>query len=397
MYKGKNVVLGVTGGIAIYKALDVISRLKKLNFEVDVIMTKNAQEFIKPMTFQSMSGRPVVHNMFNEYINADIEHIQLAKKADIFCVIPATANIIGKIANGIADDMLSTTIMATEAPILIAPAMNSKMYENVIVQENMDKLKGLGMSFINPSAGRLACGDVGFGKLAEPELIVEAILEIVEKKELLQGKNVLVTAGPTLERIDPVRYISNNSSGKMGYAIAKIARRYGANVTLISGPVELSSPFGVNVEHVETAQEMYEEVMDYFEWADVIVKSAAVLDYKPKQFANEKIKKTAAGLNIEFERTKDILFELGKIKGDKLLIGFAAETNDVLENAKDKLIRKNADLIVANDVSNPVIGFKSDKNEVYLVMKDNQIEKIDIRSKEEIAKEIIKRIVSMLK
>ncbi|MEA3424110.1 MAG: bifunctional phosphopantothenoylcysteine decarboxylase/phosphopantothenate--cysteine ligase CoaBC, partial [Bacillota bacterium] len=257
--------------------------------------------------------------------------------------------------------------------------------------------RGMGMSFIDPSAGRLACGDEGFGKLADPEMIVETILEIVEKEVLLQDKNILITAGPTLERIDPVRYISNNSSGKMGYAIAKMARRYGANVMLISGPVELSPPFGVNVEHVETSQEMYEKVMDYFEWADVIVKSAAVLDYKPKQFANEKIKKTEAGLNIEFERTKDILFELGKIKGDKLLVGFAAETNEVLENAKDKLIRKNADLIVANDVSNPVIGFKSDKNEVYLVMKENQIEKIDIRSKEEIAKEIIKRIVDMLK
>lgn len=397
MYKGKNIVIGVTGGIAIYKTLDVISRLKKMNFEIDVIMTRHAQEFVKPLAFQSLTGRPVSKDMFDEVTNWDIEHIALAKKADVFCIIPATANVIGKIANGIADDMLSTTVMATEAPILIAPAMNSKMYENPIVQENISKLRNLGMNIVEPGCGRLACGDVGLGKLADAETIVEQILKIVEKKELLNGKKFLITAGPTLERIDPVRYISNNSSGKMGYSLAKIAEHYGAEVRLVSGPVSLSEPYGVNVEHVETSDEMYQAVMKSSDWADVIIKSAAVLDYKPKVFAEQKIKKSDEDLVIGFDRTKDILFELGKIKTHQLLIGFAAETNNVLDNAKEKLKKKNADLIVANDVSNPQIGFKSDMNEVYLVSRDEDPVKIDCRSKDEIAKEIIKKIVSMIK
>ncbi|MBN2260995.1 MAG: bifunctional phosphopantothenoylcysteine decarboxylase/phosphopantothenate--cysteine ligase CoaBC [Clostridiales bacterium] len=397
MYSGKKIVFGVSGGIAIYKALDVISKLKKMNFEIDVIMTKHAQEFISPMTFQAMSGRMVASDMFNQWQSTSIEHIALAKKADVFCIVPATANIIGKIANGIADDMLTTTVLATEAPILIAPAMNSKMYENTIVQENMDKLKGLGMHFISPDDGRLACGDIGVGKLATPDDIVEAIIDIIDRKDELLGKNVLVTAGPTLERIDPVRFISNNSTGKMGYAIAKMAHRYGANVKLVSGPVNIDSPYGVSVEFIETSQEMYDKVMENFEWAEIIIKSAAVLDYKPKNFETEKIKKVDGDLSIAFGRTKDILFELGKIKGNKLLIGFAAETNNVVDNAKEKLIRKNADMIVANDVSNKAIGFKSDQNEVYFVMGEDYVEKIDIASKEEIAKEIIKKIVSMLK
>lgn len=396
MYKGKNIVIGTSGGIAIYKTLDVISKLKKLDFEIDVIMTKNAQEFIKPLTFQAMTNRPVIGDMFDDVPHWDIEHIALAKKADVFCIIPATANVIGKIANGIADDMLTTTIMATEAPILIAPAMNTKMYMNPLVQANMIKLEKLGMKFINPGEGRLACGDVGTGKLATPDEIVSAIIQLIEKKETLKGRNILITAGPTLERIDPVRYISNNSSGKMGYALAKIARDYGANVKLVSGPVKLAEPFGVEVLHVETSQEMYDSVMGHFEWSDVIIKAAAVLDYKPKTFVTEKIKKSDKDLSIEFDRTKDILFELGKIKGDKLLVGFAAETNEVLEYAKGKLIQKNADLIVANDVSNPEIGFKSDSNEVYLVFADKEPEKISLRSKDEIAKEIMNTIVSML-
>jgi phosphopantothenoylcysteine decarboxylase/phosphopantothenate--cysteine ligase len=397
MYKGKNIVIGVSGGIAIYKTLDVISQLKKLNFEIDVIMTNHAQEFVKPLAFQSLTGRPVSKTMFDEVVNWDIEHIALAKKADVFCVIPATANVIGKIAGGIADDMLTTTVMATEAPVLIAPAMNSKMFENPIVQENIAKLKNHGMLFVEPGCGRLACGDIGMGKLADAETIVEQILKMVEKKELLNGKKVLITAGPTLERIDPVRYISNNSSGKMGYSLAKMAEHYGAEVRLVSGPVSLSEPYGVNVEHVETSEEMFQAVMKSAEWADVIIKSAAVLDYKPKNFAEQKIKKSDEDLVIGFDRTKDILFELGKIKKDQLLIGFAAETNDVLENAKEKLIRKNADLIVANDVSNPNIGFKSDMNEVYLITREADPVKIDCRTKDEIAKEIIKKIVVMIK
>jgi len=397
MYKNKKIVIGVTGGIAIYKTLDVISRLRKLDFEIDVIMTKHAQKFITPLTFQSMINRPVIKDMFDESTQWDIEHIALAKKADLFCIIPASANIIGKIANGIADDMLSTTIMATEAPILIAPAMNSKMYENIIVQENMYKLKSLGMNFVDPGNGRLACGDEGIGKLASVDEIVDAILKIIEKKNLLNGKNILITAGPTVEKIDPVRFISNNSSGKMGYSLAKAAQYYGANVKLVSGPVKLDHPYGVVVYGVETSEEMYNKVMEHFEWADIIIKAAAVLDYKPKHFVNEKIKKTDSGLNIEFERTTDILYELGKIKGNKFLIGFAAETSNVIENAVEKLKRKNADLIVANDVSNKEIGFKSDENEVYLIFKDKKYRKIEKMKKDEIASEILKTIIGMIK
>jgi phosphopantothenoylcysteine decarboxylase/phosphopantothenate--cysteine ligase len=397
MYKDKNLVIGVTGGIAIYKTLDVISALRKLDFNIDVIMTKHAQEFIRPLTFSSMTNRPVVTDMFAEVENCDIEHIALAKKADLFCIIPATANVIGKIANGIADDMLTTTIMATKAPILIAPAMNSKMYENPIVQENMEKLRRMGMHFIDPAAGRLACGDEGFGKLASPEDIVEKILTLIEKRNLLEGKKILISAGPTLERIDPVRFISNHSSGKMGYALAKSAYSHGAEVRLISGPVKLSEPIGTEVTHVETSEEMYDAIMANAQWADVIIKSAAVMDYKPLTFEKQKIKKTEGLLKIDFDRTKDILYELGKIKKEQLLVGFAAETENVIENAKEKLIRKNADMIVANDVSNPEIGFKSDMNEVYLVTKDQKIEKISISSKDEIADKIIKKVIDMIK
>lgn len=397
MKKGKNIVIGVTGGIAIYKTLDVISQLKKLDYEIDVIMTAHAQEFVKPLTFQSLSGRPVATGLFEEIGNFEIEHISLAKKADLFCIIPATANVIGKLACGIADDMLTTTALATEAPVLIAPAMNSKMYENPVVQENMERLKSRGMQFVDPASGRLACGDEGVGKLASPDDLVEAINALCRKQEILAGKRFLITAGPTLERIDPVRYITNNSSGKMGYALAKMAEHFGATVHLVSGPVNLSAPYGVTVEHVETAEEMYEAVMRKAGEADVIIKSAAVLDYKPKAFASEKIKKTDEDLQLTFDRTRDILYELGQIKDTQLLVGFAAETSRVLESAQEKLRKKNADLIVANDVSNPEIGFKSDQNEVFLVTASEEPVKIGFRSKDEIAKEIIQKIVSMLK
>ncbi len=397
MYKGKNIVIGVTGGIAIYKTLDLISRLKKLDFEIDVIMTSHAQAFVKPLAFQSITGRPVSKDMFDEVVNWDIEHIELAKKADVFCIIPATANVIGKIAGGIADDMLTTTVMATEAPVLIAPAMNTKMFENPIVQENITKLRNLGMQIVEPSCGRLACGDIGLGKLADVETLLEQILKVSDRQAIPIGRKVYITPGPTPERIDPVRYISNNSSGKMGYSLAKMAEHYGAEVRLVSGTVNLSEPYGVSVEHVETSEEMFQAVMKSAEWADIIIKAAAVLDYKPKNFVEQKIKKSNEDLVIGFDRTKDILFELGKIKKNQLLVGFAAETNHVLENAREKLIKKNADLIVANDVSNPAIGFKSDMNEVYLVTREAEPVKIDCTTKDEIAKEIIIKIVGMIK
>lgn len=391
----KNVVIGVTGGIAAYKALDVVSRLKKMNANVDVIMTDHATEFVNPTSFQSLSLNRVITDMFKEPTYWDIEHIALAKKADIFVVVPATANIIGKIANGIADDMLTTTIMATSAKKLIAPAMNTNMLNNPIVQDNINKLKTLDYQFISTDAGRLACGDVGEGKLADTQAIVERIKYEILKNNKLKGKKVLITAGPTVEKIDPVRFISNRSTGKMGYAIAEIAAQTGAEVTLVSGPTQLKTPLGVKRIDVESADEMYDEVMKLSD-ADIIIKTAAVSDYRPKEFKDQKIKKDHEALTLTLAKNKDILFELGKIKKDQLLVGFAAESQNLEEYALKKLKEKNLDLIVGNDITKKDAGFKSDTNIVTIIDKHGNKQALEKLTKIEIAAILIEKIVALV-
>ena len=393
----KTVVLGVSGGIAAYKACDVVSRLRKENIQVNVIMTKHATEFVSALTFQSISQNPVAVEMFEPVTNWDIEHISLAKKADIFLIAPATANVIGKIANGIADDMLSTTVMATKAPVVIAPAMNTNMYENPVTQANIQKLKDLGYIFIEPGYGRLACGDLGPGKLAEPDLIVENIKFLLNKTDELKGKNVLVTAGPTQEAIDPVRYITNKSTGKMGYALAYQAALMGAKVTLVTGPTNLEIPFGISEAiKVKSAQQMYEAVTSRFDEMDIVIKSAAVADYKPKNISDSKIKKSDSDLVLELDRNKDILFELGKLKTKQVLVGFAAETDDLIANAQKKLAKKNLDFIVANDLKQEGAGFAGDTNIVKLLFADGNIEELPIMTKNQLSKEIYDKIIYIM-
>lgn len=382
------VVLGVTGGIAVYKALDVISALRKKDVDVRVIMTKSATEFVTPLTFQSMSQNIVTTDMFAEPKAWEIQHISLAKRADVFLVAPATANIIGKVANGIADDMLSTTIMATRAKVVFAPAMNTNMYTNPIVQENIAKLKKLGYEFIEPASGRLACGDEGKGKLAPASDIVEKVLsELYDKKDLI-GKKVLVTAGPTRANIDPVRFISNRSTGKMGYAIAEEARDRGAEVVLVSGPTNEAAPYGINVIKINTNEEMRNEVLKHFETSDIVIKSAAVADYKAKEYSENKIKKGSGDLEIILTRDNDILKELGEKKSEQILVGFAAESQNVIKNAKDKLIKKNLDYIVANDITSKDSGFASNDNRVTIVTREGQELSLEKMSKREVARNL---------
>lgn len=397
MLKDKTVVISVSGGIAVYKVCDVVSRLKKLGANVHVIMTKSATEFVAPLTFQSLSQNYVVSDMFEEPKTWDVEHISLAKKADVFLIAPATANVIGKIACGISDDMLSTTVMATKGKVLIAPAMNTNMYENPIVQRNIDTLKALNYDFIEPESGRLACGDMGKGKLASPENIVEAVVSALTKKQDLKGERIIITAGPTVEAIDPVRYLTNRSTGKMGYAIAKEAIERGAEVTLVSGPTKLEPPKNLKkFIKIESAQEMYEAVLDNLDENQVIIKSAAVADYKPKSYCNKKIKKNDDDLVISLDRNKDIAYEIGKIKNDKILVGFAAETNDLIENAKNKVKKKNLDFIVANDLTKEGAGFGVDTNIVKIIDKDGIISEYPIMKKEEVANVILDKVKSLL-
>lgn len=386
--KDKCVVIGVTGGIAVYKALDIVSALRKKDVDVRVIMTKSAMEFVRPLTFQSISQNMVTTDMFEEPKAWEIQHISLAKKADVMLIAPATANIIGKVANGIADDMLSTTIMATKAKVIFAPAMNTNMYNNVIVQSNIEKLKQLGYEFIEPASGRLACGDEGKGKLESPDVIVERVLtELYDKKDLI-GKNVLVTAGPTRAAIDPVRFISNNSTGKMGYAIAEEARDRGANVTLISGPTSERKPSGIKVVDVISNEEMYNEVLNCYDDSDIVIKAAAVADYKAKEYSTEKIKKGSGDLEIQLTRDNDILLKLGELKKNQTLVGFAAESSNLLENAEGKLKRKNLDYIVANDITSKDTGFASNDNRVIILSKDGEKISLDKMSKREIARNL---------
>ncbi|GAA0105603.1 bifunctional phosphopantothenoylcysteine decarboxylase/phosphopantothenate--cysteine ligase CoaBC [Paraclostridium sordellii] len=397
MLKDKTVVLGVSGGIAVYKACDLVSKLKKAGINVHVIMTKSATEFVAPLTFQTLSQNYVVEDMFESPKTWDVEHISLAKKADLFVLAPATANVIGKVANGIADDMLTTTVMATKAKVLVAPAMNTNMYENPIVQRNIQILKDLNYEFVEPESGRLACGDVGSGKLASVDTIFEKIISLLDADQDLKGTSIIVTAGPTVESIDPVRYITNRSTGKMGYSIAKKAIERGADVTLISGPTNILPPQNLKkFIKTESAEDMYNAVLENIKDNQVIIKSAAVADYKPKGYSDKKIKKSDDDLSIKLDRTKDIALEIGKIKEDKILVGFAAETNDLLENAKGKIKKKNLDFIVANDLTQEGAGFGVDTNIVKVIDKDGIISEYPKMKKEEVADVILDKIKTLL-
>ena len=397
MLSGKNIVLGVTGGIAVYKAVDLVSRLRKLNANVYVVMTEHAKSFVTPLTFQSMSQNYVVHDMFEEPKTWDVEHIALAKRADLFVVAPATANVIGKVAHGIADDFLTTTLMATPAQVVFAPAMNTGMYCNPITQRNIQSLKDLGYAFIDPGSGRLACGDVGAGKMAEPADIAQYIVDFFSPKEQpLLGKKVLISAGPTVERIDPIRYITNRSTGKMGYAIAEMAVSMGAEVTLVSGPTQLKAPQGVKLISIESALDMYDEIMAVMKDQDVIIKTAAVADYRPLVVADQKIKKAEGDLELKFTRNPDILKSIGDAKTHQVLIGFAAETNNVLEYAKKKIESKHLDFIVANDVSANGAGFGTDTNIVTLIDQFGEVKALPQMSKKDVAAEILKKAVQIM-
>lgn len=397
--RNKTVVLGVTGSIAAYKAADIASQLVKNDIQVYVIMTKNAEEFINPLTFQSITSNPVSISMFQKIVSLEIEHIALAKKANLFIVAPASANMIGKLANGIADDMLSTTIMATKAKVLIAPAMNSAMYENFIMQENMHKLLKCGYHFVEPQEGRLACGDIGIGKLAETNVIIDKAICLLEARQDLEGKTILVTAGPTRERIDPVRYISNDSSGKMGYEIAIAARNRGGKVTLISGPTSLTIPTDIHFISVMNTEEMYRAVMNHFDVSDIVIKAAAPADFKIKESYAKKLKKddlNQRGLCLAFENTTDILAKLGELKTKQILVGFAAETDHLIDHATKKIQQKNLDIIIANDVTQEGAGFNSDTNIITIIDKKGKTTKLPKMSKQGVAHKIIDAIMEYM-
>lgn len=398
MLKDRTIVLGVTGGIAVYKAADLVSRLRKEGAKVEVIMTKAATEFVTPLTFQTMSENIVHTKMFNILHHLDVEHISLAQKPDVILIAPATGNTIGKIANGISDDLLTTVVMASNKKIIFAPAMNTKMYENPIFQENMEKLKKIGYEFIAPGSGRLACGDYGAGKMAEPEDIVDYLIKHFTPKDLL-NKDIVITAGPTREAIDPVRYMSNRSSGKMGYSIAENAVNRGAKVSLISGPTSLEAPKGVNLIKVESTEEMLEAVSKVFDKCDVLIKSAAPSDYKPEEFSPSKIKKTGENkdnLTIKYIKNPDIAAYFGNKKNQQIIVGFAAETNDLYENSLEKLNKKNLDFIVANDVGKEGAGFDVDTNIVSIIDRNGQKEDYPLMDKKEVAKIILDKVKYIL-
>lgn len=398
MLDGKKILLCVTGGIAVYKAAALTSKLTQAGAEVRVILSDSAAEFVTPLTFQALSRHDVYMNTFDEKDSKKIAHIDLADWADLILVAPATANVIGKLAGGIADNMITTTLLAATVPVWIAPAMNVHMYEHPAVQRNLETLKEYGYTFIEPGEGYLACGYVGKGRLEEPEIIVAKITEYFNKPiGKLVGKTIMITAGPTREKVDPVRYFTNHSTGKMGYAIAEEGEKAGANVILISGPVSLTPPQGVQMVMVESAQEMHEAVFRYFTDADIVIKSAAVADYRPKMYYDHKIKKQPGEQVIELERTKDILMELGQRKDKQVLIGFAAETDHVEEYAKKKLVSKNADMIVANNVQEAGAGFGTDTNIVTFYKKDGTAKSLPLLSKKEVARQILGEAFLLLK
>ena len=396
MLKGKTVVLGVSGGIAAYKIASLASMLKKQHADVEVIMTKNATNFITPVTFESLTGRKCLVDTFDRNFEFQVEHVALAKKADVFMIAPATANVIAKIAHGLADDMLTTTFLACKKPKLIVPAMNTQMYENPVTQDNLKLCRRYGMKVIEPACGYLACGDTGAGKMPEAAELFEYLVQEIAYEKDLAGKNILVTAGPTREAIDPVRYITNHSTGKMGYAIARAAARRGAKVTLVSGPVELAAPLGVTLVPVVSAREMFEAVTAVSGEQDVIVKAAAVADYRPAQVGTEKTKKTDGDMSIALERTDDILAWLGAHRRDgQMLCGFSMETQNMLENSRAKLAKKNIDMIVANNLKVKGAGFGTDTNVVTVISKDG-IEELEMMSKDEVAHRLLDRIKELI-
>ncbi|MFH1624748.1 MAG: bifunctional phosphopantothenoylcysteine decarboxylase/phosphopantothenate--cysteine ligase CoaBC [Pseudomonadota bacterium] len=394
MLKNSKIVLGVTGGIAVYKAVELVRRLVNLNATVRVIMTRNSREFVTPLTFQTISSNRVITGLFDLLEESKIGHIAVAEWADVFVIAPATANILGKISNGVADDFLSTSVMATKAPVLLAPAMNTNMFENHIVQRNINNLKSLGYHFVEPASGELACGTEGLGRLAEVDDIIEEIEAILSKKDLL-GEKVLVTAGPTTEFIDPIRFITNRSTGKMGYAIARVAKRRGADVTLITGPGALPVPRNVKCSSVATALEMRAVVLDNFEDSTIVIKAAAVGDYELRDAHSQKMKRGKANLTLQLKETPDILSEIGKKKGERIHVGFAAETEDLIQNARSKLVNKNLDLIVANDVCMPGAGFECDTNIVKILDREGNVEELPLMSKEEVAEKILDRVIKI--
>ena len=395
MLKGKTVILGVTGSIAAYKAANLASMLKKQHADVQVIMTKNATQFMNPITFESLTGNKCLVDTFDRNFQFQVEHVALAKRADLAIVAPATANIMAKLAHGLADDMLTTTLLACRCPRLIAPAMNTRMYENPVTQDNMDILRKYGFRIIEPAVGHLACGDTGAGKLPPETLLLECILDEIAMEKDMKGLHVLITAGPTMEAIDPVRFISNHSTGKMGYALARVCRRRGAEVTLVSGKTNLEAPYGVTLVPVTSAQDMFEAVSSRAKEQDLIIKAAAVADYRPVTVAENKIKKSPGDMSIALERTTDILAWLGEHRQEgQVLCGFAMETEHMVEHAKEKLTRKHVDMIAANNVKVAGAGFGTDTNVVTLITEDGA-EELAKMSKEEVASRILDALLRL--
>ena len=396
MLKGKTVLLGVTGSIAAYKTAYLASALKKLHANVHVLMTKNAVNFINPVTFETLTGNKCLVDTFDRNFEFSVEHVSLAKQADVVMIAPASANVIGKIAHGIADDMLTTTVMACRCRKLIAPAMNTNMYENPIVQDNLKILEKYGYEVITPAVGYLACGDTGAGKMPEPQLLLEYILREIAYEKDMDGMKVLVTAGPTQEPVDPVRYLTNHSTGKMGYALAKICSLRGADVTLVTGKTSIAPPRFVKTVEITTAHEMYEAVTKAFPDQDIVIKAAAVADYRPAIVSSEKIKKTEDTAEIRLERTEDILASLGsKKRPGQFLCGFSMETENMLGNSRAKLAKKNLDMIVANNLKVPGAGFAGDTNVVTLITEKEETE-LPLMSKEETAVRILDKILEMI-
>lgn len=397
MLNGKKIALGVTGGIAVYKAVDLVSRLRKQGAEVRVIMTEHAQQFVTPLTFKEISGNKVAVSMWDSNQEFNVEHISLANWADAFVVAPATANILAKMANGIADDLLSTTLLAAQAPIIVCPAMNTGMYQNPITQENIAKLEAHGVTVMPPAVGYLACGVSGSGRLPEPQQIVEFIDDFFAKKDGdMVGLKVLVTAAGTREPIDPVRFVGNRSSGKMGYAIAQAAAQRGAEVLLVTGPSALAIPANVKGVKVETTNEMLEAVMEAYDKMDVVIKAAAVADYRPRDVADQKIKKkTDDALTVVMDKNPDILKELGARKSHQVLVGFAAETQNLLDNAREKIVKKNLDMIVANDVTAAGAGFNTDTNIVKFLYPSGEVRSLEQMAKTEVANLLLDAVMEL--
>ena len=397
MLKGKTVLLGITGSIAAYKIAYLASALHKLHADVHVLMTENATNFINPITFETLTGNKCLVDTFDRNFQFQVEHVSIAKKADVVMIAPASANVIGKIANGLADDMLTTTVMACRCQKIFAPAMNTAMYENPIVQDNIMKLKHYGYEVITPASGYLACGDTGAGKMPEPETLLEYILREAAFEKDLSGKKVLVTAGPTQEAIDPVRCLTNHSSGKMGYAIAKMAMLRGAEVTLVSGPTAIEPPLFVKVLPVTSARDMFEAVTGVSDQQDIIIKAAAVADYRPKQVSEDKVKKNDDQASIELERTDDILKYLGQHKKDgQFLCGFSMETKNMIGNSRAKLEKKNLDMVAANNLKVEGAGFQGDTNVLTLITQDEEVS-LPLMSKEDAALKILDKIISLTK